>query len=141
MGIPVPGDPAHHVCGSTRHQLFIGVGFPTRTGSSRRYWPADAHIIATTSSATPSIGRLSMSQECPPEARVRHGFHNRGEKCRRLATVDPRPAGDYGVDQLATSAARVLFGQDGITAAKASFSASTQTSPTISAISPSAHCR
>jgi methionyl-tRNA synthetase len=123
-GIPVPGDPKHimYVWVDALTNYLTGVGFPDEaSGSFKRYWPADVHIIGKDIIRFHAVywpAFLMSAGIAVPKRVFGHGFlYNRGEKMSKSIgnVVDPFVlVKDYGVDPLRYFLLReVPFGQDG----------------------------
>jgi methionyl-tRNA synthetase len=123
-GIPVPGDPKHimYVWVDALTNYLTGVGFPDETsGSFKRYWPADVHIIGKDIIRFHAVywpAFLMSAGVAPPKRVFGHGFlYSRGEKMSKSIgnVVDPFAlTKEFGADPLRYFLLReVPFGQDG----------------------------
>ncbi len=149
-GIPVPGDPKHimYVWVDALTNYITGVGFPdTDSETFRRYWPADLHVIGKDivrfhavywpaflmsaghrGAAAHLLARLPVQ---PRREDVEIGRQrDRSVRARRRLWRRSSCA--------ISSCARCRSARTAITATRRSWPASTPTSPTTSAISPSA---
>jgi len=122
-GVKVPGSDDHvmYVWVDALTNYLTGIGYPDRTDSYERYWPANLHIIGKDIVRFHAVywpAFLMSAGIALPEQVFGHGFLlNRGEKMSKSIgnVVDPIAWAEiFGVDPLRYYLLReVTFGQDG----------------------------
>ena len=123
-GVPVPGDDAHimYVWLDALTNYITATGFPdTASGSYRRYWPADLHMVGKDIVRFHAVywPAFLMAADLPVPYRVfAHGWWtNEGQKISKSLgnVIDPLELIDtYGLDQVRYFLMReVPFGNDG----------------------------
>jgi methionyl-tRNA synthetase len=128
-GVKVPGDERHvmYVWVDALTNYLTGVGYPEKSESYGRYWPANIHIIGKDIVRFHAVywpAFLMSAGLALPRQIFGHGFVlQRGEKMSKSLgnVVDPLALADsFGVDQLRYFLLReVTFGQDGSYSAEA----------------------
>ena len=122
-GVPVPGADGHvmYVWVDALTNYLTGIGYPDKTETYLKFWPADLHVIGKDIVRFHAVywPAFLMSAGLPlPKKVFGHGFLlHRGEKMSKSVgnVADPLDlARRYGVDQLRYFLLReVSFGQDG----------------------------
>ena len=128
-GVPVPGSPGHvmYVWVDALTTYLTGIGYPEKSGSFERFWPANLHLIGKDIVRFHAVywpAFLKSANLPVPQSIFGHGFLlHRGEKMSKSLgnVVDPLELAErFGVDQLRYFLLReVSFGQDGSYSAEA----------------------
>jgi len=128
-GVPVPGSPGHvmYVWVDALTTYLTGVGYPDKSDTFERFWPANLHLIGKDIVRFHAVywPAFLKSANLPiPRSIFGHGFLlHRGEKMSKSLgnVVDPLELAErFGVDQLRYFLLReVSFGQDGSYSAEA----------------------